>query len=238
MLENIKLTEEEVPSFALHFSFQSNMAFMVAVFIMVCALGWALRDHRRRLLEMATEEQEDHLYLAVLGILFCVCTLGSYYAFNRTSQSITSGPSISRNILIDELYRTFLDLQGRWAPPQNYVPYTPDLPVKMPIPKRNLLDEAMEHKHDPAYEFRQLSTIVLFLCMLFAIWYFYPRSRPEISPPVDYMSSGGKGDLKGGTLKGGASSKKSSKASKPGTRSGTFRGPGSTAGSAAATGSK
>ena len=235
------MTQEEVPSFALHFSFQSNMAFMVALFIMVCALGWALRDHRRRLLEMATEEQEDRLYLAILGILFCVCAMGSYFAFNRTSKSIMAGPSISRNILIDELYRTFLDLQGRWTPPQNYVPYAPDLPVKMPIPKRNLLDAAMEHKHDPAYEFRQLSTIVLFICMLLAIWYFYPTSRPEISPPVDYMSSGGKGDLKGETSKGGPSRKKSSKAtkaSKPRMRLGSFRGPGSTAGSAAAAGSK
>ena len=79
----MKLTEEEIPSFAFHFSFQANMAFMIAAFILACALAWALRDHRRRLLELATEQQEDRLYLTILGILFVVTVLGSYYAFNR-----------------------------------------------------------------------------------------------------------------------------------------------------------
>ena len=57
----MRLFEEEIPSFSLKFSFQSNMAFMVAVFILSCALAWAIRDHRRRLLELASEEQEDRL---------------------------------------------------------------------------------------------------------------------------------------------------------------------------------
>ncbi len=109
------LQEEEIPSFAFKFSFQANMAFLVATFILCCALAWALRDHRRRLLELATEQQEDRLYLTILAILFIVCTMGSYYAFNRSVARMEDGKSISRNVLVDELYRTFLDLRARYG---------------------------------------------------------------------------------------------------------------------------
>ncbi len=185
----IKLQEEEIPSFALHFSFQANMAFMVAVFVLASALGWALRDHRRRLLEIATEEQEDRLYLTVLGILFCVCTMGSYYAFNRPSSDMASGPSISRNILIDEIYRSLLELHGYWNRDKmtTNVPYSPDYPVKMPIPKRATLDEAMHSQHEPSQEYRSLTSLVLLFVLIFTVWYFYPRRRPDMSRPKSYI---------------------------------------------------
>lgn len=189
----IKLQEEEVPSFALKFSFQANMAFMVAFFILSSALAWALRDHRRRLLELATEQQEDRLYLTILGILFVICTMGSYYAFNRTAQRIDDGQSISRNVLVDELYRTFMDVRSRWN--QAYyattnVPYAPDMPVKMPIPKREKLEEVLHsEKNYPKEEWTGLTFLFLMLVILFSVWYFYPRRRPEIAPPRDYMDA-------------------------------------------------
>ncbi len=190
-----KLQEEEIPSFALKFSFQANMAFLIAVFILSCALAWALRDHRRRLLELATEEQEDRLYLTVLGILFCVCMMGSYYAFNRGQARINDDKSISKNVIIDELYRTFLDLRQRWNSAyytQTYVPYAPDLPVAMPIPKRDKLEDVLRHgKDNPVEEYHTLAIFIFFFVILFSIWYFYPRKRPEISPPRDYMDAQG-----------------------------------------------
>ena len=76
---------ENVPKISIVFGIESNTAFFVAVFVLMCALAWAIRDHRRRQLEMATAEQEDHLYLAVLTILFIICTMGAYYAFRRTT---------------------------------------------------------------------------------------------------------------------------------------------------------
>ncbi len=223
----LKLQEEEIPSFALHFSFQSNMAFMVAVFVLSSALGWALRDHRRRLLEIATEEQEDRLYLTILGILFCVCTMGSYYAFNRTSDNVTSGPSISRNILIDEIYRTLLEAHKYWNREKvtTNVPYSPDYPVKMPIPKRNLLDEAMHQQHEPNQEYRSLTSLILFFVLVFAVWYFYPRGRPDIAPPKDYMDETAFEDNKqqqaqqpamSGSGGSGSASKKTASSKKPG----------------------
>ncbi len=189
----MKLQEEEIPSFAMHFSFQSNMAFMIAIFIMGCALAWALRDHRRRLLELATEEQEDRLYLTVLGILFVVCVLGSYYAFNRTSAKMAQGPSISSNVLVDELYKTFLDARARWNAAyytQSYVPYAPDLPVGMPIPRPQLLEEAAKRKDDPSAHYHALTWFLFVLLIVFAIWYFYPRKRPDIAPPRSYGDAG------------------------------------------------
>ena len=79
------LYPEETPSFNFKMQFQSNLAFLVALFILWCSLAWAIPDHRRRLLELATEEQEDRLrlYLSILSILFVICLMGSYYAFNR-----------------------------------------------------------------------------------------------------------------------------------------------------------
>ncbi len=76
---------ENVPKITIVFGIESNTAFFVACFVLMCALAWAIRDHRRRQLEMATAEQEDHLYLAVLSILFIICTMGAYYAFKRTT---------------------------------------------------------------------------------------------------------------------------------------------------------
>jgi len=79
----------ETPRISIIFGIESNTAFFVACFVLMCALAWAIRDHRRRQLEMSTAEQEDHLYLAVLSILFIVCTMAAYYAFRRsTSQRL------------------------------------------------------------------------------------------------------------------------------------------------------
>jgi len=91
----------ETPRISIIFGIESNTAFFVACFVLMCALAWAIRDHRRRQLEMATAEQEDHLYLSVLSVLFigmrsvkerfsnlcllAVCTMGAYYAFRRST---------------------------------------------------------------------------------------------------------------------------------------------------------
>ncbi len=94
----------------------------------------AIRDHQRRLIEISFEEQEDRLYLVILAVLFLVCIMGSYYAFNKTKLD-SQGRVVSSNALVDELwnsYRSFrenMDTQARSWPP-----YQPDLPVQMPIP--------------------------------------------------------------------------------------------------------
>ncbi len=183
------LTDEEVPSFQLKFSFQSNMAFMIAVFILSCALAWAIRDHRRRLIEISSEEQEDRLYLVILAVLFLVCIMGSYYAFNKTKLD-SQGRVVSSNALVDELwnsYRSFrenMDTQARSWPP-----YQPDLPVQMPIPGSQLLDKAIHHKDDPDTHYHLMAWAVFTLMALFSLWYFYPRQTPTtISPPKSFKS--------------------------------------------------
>ncbi len=198
------LTEEEVPSFQLKFSFQSNMAFMIAVFILSCALAWAIRDHRRRLIEISSEEQEDRLYLVVLAVLFLVCIMGSYYAFNKTKLD-SQGRVVSSNALVDELwnsYRSFrenMDTQARSWPP-----YQPNLPVQMPIPGSHLLDKAIHHKDDPDTHYHLMAWAVFTLMVLFSLWYFYPRQTPTtISPPKSFKSGrstrgGGGGGVGGG----------------------------------------
>ncbi len=236
------LQEEEIPSFALRFSFQANMAFMVAFFILSSALAWAIRDHRRRLLELATEQQEDRLYLTILAILFIICTMGSYYAFNRTIQRMEDGRSISRNVLLDELYRTFLDFRDKYNAAYYMttgVPYSPDLPVKMPIPKREKLEEVLRHeKYEPVEQYHGLTFFFFFLIILFAVWYFYPKKRPEISPPRDYMDATpySRAPIGVGVAAGPGSSKTATR--RPGSKAGSGRSLGSRGGGGGSIGSR
>jgi len=186
-----KFYVEEIPSFALKFSFQSNMAFMLAVFILMLALGWALRDHRRRLLELASEEQEDRLYLGILGILFTVASMGSYYAFNQTSVD-TSGRITVLNPMVTEVVRIIRALlQTLDKSHDTWPPYTSDMPVRVPVPTVRGLSEHGGHPQrslqsmDGIYNF--VSLCVLLMVTLFATWYFFPQRRHNFSPPRPYM---------------------------------------------------
>jgi hypothetical protein len=186
-----KLYVEEVPSFALRFSFQSNMAFMLAIFIMMLALGWALRDHRRRLLELASEEQEDRLYLGILGILFAMTSMGSYYAFNQTTVD-TSGKVTTLNPMVAEIVkimRTLLHTMDKNH--DTWPPYAPDMDVRLPMPSAHGLDERIKHggalrSTDSMYN--SISLFVLLMVTMLAAWYFFPPSPPPISPPRPYMA--------------------------------------------------
>ncbi len=77
------MVNTDAPKISLDVDFESNHAFFFAIFVLLCAMGWAIRDHRRRHLEAMVAEQEDRLYMAVLSILFMICIFGSYYAFRR-----------------------------------------------------------------------------------------------------------------------------------------------------------
>jgi len=206
---------EEIPSFALKFSFQSNMAFLLAIFILALAMGWALRDHRKRQLELAVEEQEDRLYLTILGILFSVTSMGSYYAFNKTEVD-TSGKMISHNPLVSEIVaglRELFSMLDRTSS-NNWPPYTPELPVKVSLPTTHELDhqikEAMDKSPDSYYN--SISLFGLHLLVLVSTWYFFPRKRPDISPPMPYMAFDvGKGDQ---TLANGSNSYAAHRASR------------------------
>jgi len=185
-----KLYIEEVPSFALRFSFQPNMAFMLAMFILMLALGWALRDHRRRLLELASEEQEDRFYLGILGSLFTVTTMGSYYAFNKTTVD-TSGKLIVLNPLVSEILKmTRGFLYSLDHPYESWPPYTPEMGVHMPVPSPKKLDEHLsDGRHHDFVEdakYNSLSMLMLMLVTMLAIFYFSPPKRPNISPPRAY----------------------------------------------------
>jgi hypothetical protein len=162
------------------------MAFLVAIFILLCALAWALRDHRKRLLDLATEEQEDRLYLTVLAILFVVCTMGSYFAFNQTRTDL-KGEVATTNVLIDELVRGMSNLQASLTGSNAKGPqYAPDLPVRVPLPQIAEIEAQVEKKQRyPDEEFNTLTIIILILTVVMAVWYFWPRKRPDISPPRD-----------------------------------------------------
>jgi len=73
----------DAPKFLMRMTFESNTAFFVAIFILICFVAWGLRDHRRRQLELATEEQEDRLYMALLSGMFTACTVGAYSIFRK-----------------------------------------------------------------------------------------------------------------------------------------------------------
>ena len=73
----------DAPKFLVRMTFESNTAFFVAIFVLICGIAWGLRDHRRRQLELATEEQEDRLYMAVLAGMFLICTIGAYQVFRK-----------------------------------------------------------------------------------------------------------------------------------------------------------
>jgi len=77
------MVNEDAPKIALDLDFESNHAFFFAVFVLICTVGWAIRDHRRRNLEVMVAQQEDRLYMTILTILFVICIFGSYYAFRR-----------------------------------------------------------------------------------------------------------------------------------------------------------
>jgi len=155
---------------------------------MACALGWALRDHRRRLLELASEEQEDRLYMTVLGIVFCVCCMGAYFSFNRAQLDPTSGYT-TRNILVAEIQKLIAAAMEATGPQfKTPVPYAPDAQIRVPIPGPRKLDEELKlRKSEGEGEYNSLAVMFLISVTVFAAWYFYPRHRPNISPPRDYM---------------------------------------------------
>ncbi len=165
---------EETPSFNVKFSFQSNMSFLVAIFITSCALGWALRDHRRRQLDLATEEQEDRLYLGVLVILFCVCSMGAFYSFNRTI--VDEGGRIhTANVLVAELLRTLHEFRSGVEAGNAWPPYTPALPIEMPIPNTSLLGARTSDQREPDAHYSYFSLFVLVSLLAYSVWYFFPR---------------------------------------------------------------
>ena len=154
----------------------------------MCSLAWALRDHRRRLLELATEEQEDRLYLTVLAILFVVCMIGSYFAFNRTRID-DSGKFTTSNIFLDEISKSFERFQEKSKEfKETGPPYAPDLPVRMPIPLPAQLNQQIEDfRRTPDAEYSGFSLMIMMLVTLLSIWYFYPKRKYEIQPPRPYM---------------------------------------------------
>ncbi len=178
-------SDAEIPGFNLHTSLQANVAFLVATFMFFCSVAWALRDHRRRLLEIASEEQEDILYLTVLGIFAIVAALGSYFAFNRAGVDAT-GRYSSSNVLVDELFRGFREMTQEKA--ATHVPYTPDLDVRLPIPTSAQLAQETRRHRDPSSEYGWMSGVLFVLIILFAVWYFYPQQRQSIAPPPSYHS--------------------------------------------------
>ncbi len=180
---------EETPSFNFRMSFQSNLAFLVGLFMLLCCLAWALRDHRRRLLELASEEQEDRLYLTVLAVLFLVCLMGAYYAFNK--HQMYHGRVTTQNAILAELQHSFGVLQAwREGDLRTFPPYSPDAEVALPLPKVDKLhDHLRRGRGDPSGEYQGLSLVAFFLIVFLAVWYFYPRRRPEISPPPDYIDA-------------------------------------------------
>ncbi len=96
------MVNPDAPKIALDIDFESNHAFFFALFVLLVALGWAIRDHRRRKMEVTITEQEDRLYMAVLSILFVICIFGSYYAFRRQVttrvEALTDAPRLQRRI--------------------------------------------------------------------------------------------------------------------------------------------
>ncbi len=95
------MVNPDAPKIALDVDFESNHAFFFAIFVLLCAVGWAIRDHRRRSLEAMVAQQEDRLYMAVLTILFMICIFGSYYAFRRQVSSkveLFESPRLQRRI--------------------------------------------------------------------------------------------------------------------------------------------
>ena len=96
------MVNEDAPKIALDIDFESNHAFFFAIFVLLCAMGWAIRDHRRRNLEVMVAQAEDRLYMGVLSILFVICIFGSYYAFRRQVtgrlQDLTTQPVLQRRI--------------------------------------------------------------------------------------------------------------------------------------------
>ncbi len=172
------LSYEDVPSFSLKFSFQANMVFLLSVFIMSLALGWALRDHKRRLLELAAEQQEDRLYLTVLGVLFIFTTLGSFYTFNKPVDTLEKD-SFSRNVLFDEVARAAFAVANR-------LHTMPELPVQydfnpmgvgIPIPSSRQLDSKImldAWRETPTNEYVALAWTISSLVMLVVLWHFFP----------------------------------------------------------------
>ena len=96
------MVNPDAPKIALDIDFESNHAFFFAIFVLLCAMAWAIRDHRRRNLEAMVAQTEDKLYIGVLTILFTICLFGSYYAFRRQVSSrltdMTDQPVLQRRI--------------------------------------------------------------------------------------------------------------------------------------------
>ena len=96
------MVNPDAPKIALDIDFESNHAFFFAIFVLLCAMAWAIRDHRRRNLEAMVAQTEDKLYIGVLTILFTICLFGSYYAFRRQVSGrltdMTDQPVLQRRI--------------------------------------------------------------------------------------------------------------------------------------------
>ncbi len=174
--------DDDVPSFSLKFSFQANMVFLLSMFIMALALGWALRDHKRRLLELATEEQEDRLYLTIIGILFVVTSLGSFYAFNNAGNYDDSERDVfSHNVLLEEAVRAFLGATGQLEVPKTPVPYVGRPNIDLPLPTSKQMELGVERdnlKKIPYDEYTVLAGTMFSLVVVVTIWYTCPlRNR-------------------------------------------------------------
>ncbi len=77
------MVNPDAPKISVDVDFESNHSFFFALFVLLCAVGWAIRDHRRRSLEAMVAQQEERLYTGILSILFVVSILGAFFAFRR-----------------------------------------------------------------------------------------------------------------------------------------------------------
>ncbi len=177
----MRLFTEDVPSFAFKCSFQANMVFLLSMFVMVLALGWALRDHKRRLLELATDQQEDRLYLTILGILFVVTSLGSFFTFNKPGE--LDEEAVSRNMLINEVAQAFKAFTGKLEMPKTPVPYVPESPIKLPLPHSQHVEHDWLAQNEDAFRNDYLILVAALFTLVFswAAYYFYPRHYSKIT---------------------------------------------------------
>ncbi len=183
-------SDEEIPGFNLHTSFQANFAFLVASFMLMCSLAWTLRDHRRRLLEISADEQEDILYLTSLGILFVCAALGSYFAFN-TTRIDASGRAVAGNLIVEELVRGLWSLRDRTD--MSFPPFSPDLPVALPMPSSDVLARELARRKDASGEYTWMSVGVFALVLFAAVYYFYPSQKEPIAPPPSVAAASSQG---------------------------------------------
>jgi len=100
------------PKFLIKANFESNAAFFVAMFCLIAFIAWALRDHRRRRLELITEEHEDRVFLALLSGMFVACTSVVYQVFRKQKlkrEYEGQGHLVPINKMVDEKVDSIMD---------------------------------------------------------------------------------------------------------------------------------